>query len=981
MKITFSVGMLVLIFRKVFAREGAADLLQRISNLHWGWIVLAVGMQLAAIGCATFRWKTLLGGQGIRPSWRFLASSIMIARYWGAFTPGGFTGFGGWRIYDVAKHTGKTARAAATIGVETLLGQAAFGVVVMSASMYGSRFLGTDGVLLVNLFFAGIVAIAFVLLTRPRLFRFFATFLPRGIRLRVQTLIDAVCAYEGKGTILLRALVLGVGVHAFNNLIYVCAARALGVELGVGEVFFASSLQIFMTLLPASINGMGLREGTAIALYTSPAIGLSLSVAVLIPVLGFACEMFVSSFGWLIYLFRGEDYAPHIEVDELETEEEARAAIEEVPRNQQPRPWRGCTIGLGAGAVAGLIVGIAEAVVIVLSGKGSVGIGVVAYGALAYGMFCAGVGAFFGWGLAYSGRLMKRPAMSEPLAYARLTAFLVAVFALALGAFRVRRDVFHEELVWKSLPGLGVFCLCLLAAVVLYVGLSAFFRWILVRKPGRFMLRAWGSPAFVGIAVGALCIATLVIGKPAEARERLARGQAPQGAGNVLFLVVDTLRADHLPQYGYEAIETPALDAFSRDAIRFNMAFANASWTRPSFASILSGRFPSSHSVMEKNAALPDEVTTMPEVFRAAGWDTRGIATNYNVTPYYNFDQGFDRYEYLEPNFVLGADDAAAKLLLIQSLKRVIEKVNAVAERVEPGSAYQDAKVVNERVFEWLDESVQGPWFYFVGYMDPHDPYYPHPYDGTGYSRAAHQRPDPSEASRLIELYDGEIEYWDSQLGQLLDELKRRGLYDELTIVLTSDHGEEFCDHGGFWHGTTLYDEQIRVPLFIKLPNNQRGGTSVGHWTQSVDLMPTLLRLFGVDIPAEVQGGDVFEGTDVVYAEESHEGNILESVRERRGTDEWKLIRANPGNRRGLEPTELYRVDFDPLEQDNRVAEMPNETEEMMNVLESQRDFAREGAIDGVAVELTDEDIEKKCSLGYWSPEDCCARGFIQYCE
>ncbi|MBW1875936.1 MAG: flippase-like domain-containing protein, partial [Deltaproteobacteria bacterium] len=161
-----------------------------------------------------------------------------------AFTPGGFTGFGGWRIYDVAKRTGKTARATATIGVEMILGQLAFGVVVMVASIFGMRFIGTDGVLLVNAVFLSIIIVGLAFLAQPQLFLFFTRFVPEGIRARVQTLIDAVGAYRGKAGLLIQAAALGVGTHAFNNLIYVCAARALGVELSIGEVFFASSLQI-----------------------------------------------------------------------------------------------------------------------------------------------------------------------------------------------------------------------------------------------------------------------------------------------------------------------------------------------------------------------------------------------------------------------------------------------------------------------------------------------------------------------------------------------------------------------------------------------------------------------------------------------------------------------------------------------------------------------------------------------------------------
>lgn len=939
-KLAFSLGMLVVIYSKVVGRDGAEDLFARLADLSWGWVAAAVLMQLTAIGFSTVRWQRLLVGQGIHAPWRFLIGSIMIARFWGAFTPGGFTGFGGWRIYDVAKHTGKTARATATIGVEMILGQLAFGVVVMAGSIFGLRFIGMEGVILVNAFFVALIAVGLLLLAKPHLFRLLAKFLPGGVRARVQTLVDAVCAYQGKTGLLSQAALLGVGTHAFNNLIYVCAARALGVELGIGEVFFGSSLQIFATLIPASINGVGLREAAAVALYTQ--LGMPVAVAVLIPTVGFAAEMLVSSFGGLVFVSRRTGYAPQIRVDDADREKAVYEAMPEVPQERWPLVGRGLTIGLGAGLLAGLLVGVGEGVVVVLSGSSAPDWGVLWYGAIAYGLLLAIGGAIGGAALAYGGRLMKREAMAEPDAYARLTAAMVAVVALGLGAFRVRRDVFHEELVWKSASGLLVLFGCAIAAAILYLVLATLLRLVTARRPGRIMLRAWGSPAVVGCVIGAIAASSLVVGQPAEAAPGRNRPAAPGQANNVLFIVVDTLRADHLPGYGYDRGRTPSLDAFARDAIRFDQAFANASWTRPSFASILTGRYPSSHSVMAKSDSLSSELVTMPEAFAAAGYQTAGFVTNYNVAPFYNFHQGFDEYRYLEPEFVLGANDTAAKLLLVQFVRQQIEKMRAA----EPGAAYRDAETVNGEVFSWLERAPDAPFFLFVAYMDPHDPYFEHPYDGPGYSRAGNQSPRPEEAPRLRQLYDGEITYWDEHFGRLVEDLKRRGMYDEMTIVVTSDHGEEFMDHGGYWHGTTLYDEQVRVPLFVKLPHNQRGGSVVRHWVQSIDLMPTLLRLNGAEAVDGVQGGDLFEGTDEVYAEESHEGNVLESLRTRRGLSELKVITANAGNPRGLPELEMFRVDQDPGEHVDLSEELPGELEIARGRLEYRGEQASHGAVE-----------------------------------
>ncbi|UCH29251.1 MAG: sulfatase-like hydrolase/transferase [Myxococcales bacterium] len=962
-KLAFSVGMLVIIFRKVLRRDGAEDLLGRLTDLHWGWVIAAVLMQLIAIGFSTVRWQRLLVGQGIFAKWRFLAGSIMIARFWGAFTPGGFTGFGGWRIYDVAKHTGKTARATATIGVEMILGQLAFGVVVMAGSLFGMRFIGTDGVLLVNAVFLSIIVVGLAFLAQPQLFLFFTRFVPEGIRVRVQTLIDAVAAYRGKAGLLIQAAALGVGTHAFNNLIYVCAARALGVELSLGEVFFASSLQILATLIPTTINGIGLREAAAVALYTSPAIGLPFSVAVLIPTLGFACEMFVSAFGGLIFLLRKRGYDPDIRVEDPDREKLVAEAIPEAPREAWPQPWRGLVVGSSAGILAGALVGLSEAIVIAVSSAGPTGPRVFFYGPFAYGVFCGAFGAGLGFATALSGRWMKRYALAETEAFSYFAAAIFGLFVFALGAFRIRRDLFHEELVWKSAVGLGVVFACAFVAA----GVSA----LLARSLQRLMQRrgferfARVSTAFVVLAVLGVGLAgTLALGSRGEPRAARA-GAMEAVSGNVLFIVIDTLRADHLPLYGYDQVSTPNLDRFADDAVRFDQAFTNSSWTRPSFASILTGRLPSSHGVMAKSDALPDALVTLPEALKGAGYATGGFATNFNVAPYFNFHQGFDEYVFLEPEFVLGADDASAKLLLMQFVRQRIEKLRAAKGDVLPGTAYQDAATVNAALTGWIDRREAGPWFLFVGYMDPHDPYFAHPYDGSGYARAAHQHPDPTEAPALAKLYDGEIAYWDAEFGKLLDALRQRGLYDDLTIIVTSDHGEEFNEHGGFWHGTTLYDEQVRVPLLVKLPQARRGGTVVRHWVQSIDLMPTVLKQLDLEVPEGVQGGDLFTGTDVVYAEESHEGNVLESVRHLDGTDEHKLITANTNNPRGLEPVELYRVDLDPGEKENLAGTSPDQVRLSTKALLRQRALAHEDAVAADSVAL-DEDVAAHLeAIGY----------------
>jgi arylsulfatase A-like enzyme len=217
----------------------------------------------------------------------------------------------------------------------------------------------------------------------------------------------------------------------------------------------------------------------------------------------------------------------------------------------------------------------------------------------------------------------------------------------------------------------------------------------------------------------------------------------------------------------------------------------------------------------------------------------------------------------------------------------------------------------------------------------------------------------------LIKLYDGEITFWDQHFGRLLDELKRRGLYDGATIVVTSDHGEELAEHGSFWHGTTLYDEQTRVPLLLKLPGNQQAGSAVSHWVESIDVMPTLLRQAGIAVPAGVQGKDLFTGSSQVYAEQNLDGNLLSSLRYREEGAELKVITANPQNPRGLKPLELYRVDIDPGEQKDLSATESQQAERGWRELEQCSAQAKRGAVQRRSVQMTEQQKERLRRLGY----------------
>ncbi len=192
-----------------------------------------------------------------------------------------------------------------------------------------------------------------------------------------------------------------------------------------------------------------------------------------------------------------------------------------------------------------------------------------------------------------------------------------------------------------------------------------------------------------------------------------------------------------------------------------------------------------------------------------------------------------------------------------------------------------------------------------------------------------------------------------------------------MTIVITSDHGEEFMEHGGYWHGTTLYDEQLHVPLLVKFPGRAMAGQAVSHWVQSIDLMPTLLATAGLPVPEGVQGKQLSQDAVHAFAEESHEGNVLRALRTRSEGMPIKLIEANPKNPRGLAETELYDMLADPGEADDMSGRAAARLAEAQHTLEGVAEAAKKGAAAKQEVNLANDSstLERLRNLGYAADE------------
>jgi len=353
--------------------------------------------------------------------------------------------------------------------------------------------------------------------------------------------------------------------------------------------------------------------------------------------------------------------------------------------------------------------------------------------------------------------------------------------------------------------------------------------------------------------------AALVGGALAGAGDQRARSLPPRPAAppNVLLIVIDTLRADHLGSYGYERDTSPYLDGLARAGTRFETARAPSSWTGASVASLLTGLSPLEHGLEHHNSALPDAQATMPEAFQKAGYETVAFSANPAfVTPEVGFGQGFDRFDKLRgkevprgtPGDVQWGDAA------MQTLVEV-----ATADRV------------SDTAIAWLRErQTERPFFAYLHYFDPHAGYYPPdlyaarfgvpanaPLRGPAQKQFIYRHirdagaTTPADLATLVALYDAEIAFTDLQVGRVLLELLARKAGPTI-IIVTSDHGEEFGEHGGLQHSRTLFDELLHVPLIISGPNVPANAT-VEAPTSLLDVWPLLADLTDVPTPSHLR--------------------------------------------------------------------------------------------------------------------------------
>jgi arylsulfatase A-like enzyme len=469
---------------------------------------------------------------------------------------------------------------------------------------------------------------------------------------------------------------------------------------------------------------------------------------------------------------------------------------------------------------------------------------------------------------------------------------------------------------------------------------------------------------------------------------------APEGRPNVILISIDTLRADHLSVYGYGRKTSPNLDTLAGEGVLFESAYSHATWTLPSHASLFTGLDPFAHGTLSRNDRLVEAHVTLAEILQAAGyWTGAWVGTEDwgYVGSRFGLDQGFSSYRH-HPH---------RRRFRSSLIGGVLDRAQRRRERWR-GSASEEV----DSLIAWLRGIPPEPFFLFVHFFDVHSRFHGLPYSAPdpfferfcpgeldGYTgcrgdlcasdlllavqSGREGPPSTAEFEKMQCLYDGAIAFVDAEIGRLLDALREEGLYDGTIVVVTSDHGEAFLEHGMPLH-STLHDEVIRVPLIVRAPgaaDRKRVRGAVGL----IDLLPTLLELTGTFTDTPVQGTSLAEVIRS-WPAEAPEAELLATDWKPHSTairlGEGKFIE-NPGQRNSYRraPDEVYDLATDPSERSNVAlarAELAREYREVLNrKREESRAIHRAIAGDEPSrpVELSEEEREALRALGYATDE------------
>lgn len=414
---------------------------------------------------------------------------------------------------------------------------------------------------------------------------------------------------------------------------------------------------------------------------------------------------------------------------------------------------------------------------------------------------------------------------------------------------------------------------------------------------------------------------------------------------NVMFVLIDTLRADHMGLYGYERQTTPVLDDLSSHGIVFDRVISQSSWTKTSMASIWTGTYPATNGILRYNHVVPEAATMPAEIFQAAGYRTAGIWRNGWVAPNFGFQQGFDTYHQPRP----GADSRLQR--------------HSPAPRPIGGTDEDLA----DSVRDFLDNFGQEKFFLYVHMMDLHQ----YVFDEFA----------PDFGPSYADAYDKSINWEDRVIGALVQALDDHDVLQRTLIVIVSDHGEAFLEHGWEGHARNLYREAVEVPFMIIPPFILDKEIRVNQMIANVDVWPTILDLIGLPpldgsdgrsmVPLILQAGGLQSPNDVAGLERPIISHMDQHWGQRKEDPKEFVSVIDGGNRVIVHRYDRSKDEFfdwrtDPTEQKNLFADNPPELGGMLSQVD--RYLEESSAPWGVGpdtIELDEMRLNQLKALGY----------------
>jgi arylsulfatase A-like enzyme len=554
---------------------------------------------------------------------------------------------------------------------------------------------------------------------------------------------------------------------------------------------------------------------------------------------------------------------------------------------------------------------------------------------------------------------------------------------------------FHFNSIWIDASGTAAN----LGFLAIWLTLSTF-GWFVARALAtRNKLRQLGACTSAGLA-----LAFLAAPPPwSDTQSPRWDGQASAQPANVVMVVIDTLRADRLSAWGYQALGAPAdgatspwIDSLAQQGWRFEQAYAQAPWTRPSVASYLTGLFPQSHGVSTQFDRLHPQVPTLASLLHDAGYRTVGFSANPQVSPTFGLTRGFERF--WNPSSTHSSRVALRAFrdhFLQPLLNRIPRSKPAQSGPPQRGIANATADDVNREVLAWSTQAAADrPTFLYLHYLDPHDPYnapedllygdpssaerrdesFFHPHQGMTPRPLANSvmtAVDKETLDALRRRYDSEIRYVDDRIAKLIDQLQAAGHYrpDRDLLILTSDHGEEHYEHQQWLHGWSLFEEMIHVPLILRGPGFPQGEVHP-HPVALVDIMPTVAESLGLELASPVHGMSLLQenalrSTRPIYSHRPREAHAIDMLL----IEGQKLIRVS---REQAEPVWMrFDLGIDPHEREGLDQAAREEDAGLREILEDFRASAGaygRGAAAKVELDRAMQDSLRR--LGYLTEDE-----------